>query len=118
MNGAPLVVEVFSFRGCPNHKAAQSLVNQVARDLGLDVRVEVPTLEEAERLGVLGSPTVRVDGQDVEPGADRRSDFTLSCRVYQTEAGFRGTPAVDWIRNGLTRAAGLNPPAGGATQNP
>lgn len=45
----------------------------------------------------LGSPTVRVDGRDVEPGADVREDFGLKCRLYRTEDGLTGTPAEEWL---------------------
>lgn len=53
--------------------------------------------EEAQRLRFLGSPTVRVDGRDVEPGADVREDFGLKCRLYRTEDGLTGTPAEEWL---------------------
>jgi hypothetical protein len=50
-----------------------------------------------QRLRFLGSPTVRVDGRDVEPGADLREDFGLKCRLYRTEDGLTGTPAEEWL---------------------
>ena len=51
----------------------------------------------------LGSPTVRVDGRDVEPGAQERDDFGLKCRLYRTPAGLRGAPPDQWILDALTR---------------
>lgn len=68
--------------------------------------VDVPDLETARRLRFLGSPTVRVDGRDVEPGADERSDYVLSCRIFRTEEGLRGQPNERWIRKALLTAAG------------
>jgi len=47
-------------------------------ELGITAGIEevsVATEEEAAGVGMLGSPTIRVDGIDVEPGADERSDF-------------------------------------------
>jgi hypothetical protein len=37
----------------------------------------------------------------VEPGADKRADFALSCRVYRTERGITGEPDERWLRDAL-----------------
>lgn len=66
--------------------------------------VEVADLEAAARLRFLGSPTIRVDGRDVEPGADERREFVLSCRVYRSEGGAAGHPDESWIRAALREA--------------
>lgn len=65
-------------------------------------RVETP--EEAEGEHFLGSPTVRVDGDDVDPTANGREEFGLECRLYHTEEGLVGTPPEEWIRAALRRA--------------
>jgi hypothetical protein len=65
----------------------------------------VPDADAAVALRFLGSPTVRVDGHDVEPGADERRDFVLACRVYQTDQGTAGEPDEAWIRAALKRAS-------------
>lgn len=101
-------VEILYFEGCPNHEAARAAVERVAADLDIEPDlelVEVPDAEAAMRLRFLGSPTVRVAGRDVEPGAEQRSDFVLSCRVYRTERGFSGQPEASWIREALKAAA-------------
>ena len=100
-------VEILYFDGCPNHEPARDLVEQVAAELGLQAQielVEVPDADTATRLRFLGSPSVRVDGRDVEPGADERSDFVLSCRVYRSERGLVGQPKAVWIRHALSAA--------------
>lgn len=97
-------VEILYFEGCPNHAGTRALVARVARELGTKPRielVEVPDAAAATRLRFLGSPTVRIDGQDVEPGADKRHDFVVACRVYRTKQGFSGQPAEAWIREAL-----------------
>jgi hypothetical protein len=102
------LVEILYFDGCPNHAAARTLVEQVAVELGLEPAIELVEVHDAEaavRLRFLGSPTVRVDGRDVEPGAEERGDFVFSCRVYRTEDGFSGQPDASWIRAALTRKA-------------
>jgi hypothetical protein len=104
---APLV-EILYFDGCPNHEGALALVNKVAAELGVeaDIRlVNVPDPESARRLRFLGSPTVRIGERDVEPGAEERTEFALSCRVFRTERGFAGQPDERWVRDALLREA-------------
>lgn len=101
-------IEILSFAGCPNREAARQLVERVARELGLapELRlVEVEDADAAVALRFLGSPTVRVDGVDVEPGAGEREDFALACRVYRTQHGFAGLPDERWIRDALAAAS-------------
>jgi len=105
--GRPLV-EILSFAGCPNHLRAIELVERVSGEVGLDpeIRVlDVPDQDAAERLRFLGSPTIRVGGRDVDPRAEERSDYALSCRVFRTETGIAGQPEARWVRNALLREA-------------
>ncbi|MDE3025771.1 MAG: hypothetical protein KGI93_09390 [Acidobacteriota bacterium] len=111
MNEATLrpLVEILYFDGCPNHEAARAMVERVSRELGVhpELRlVNVPDEEAARRLRFLGSPTIRVDGRDIDPGAAERKDYVLSCRVYRTESGFRGQPDERWLRDALQRESG------------
>jgi hypothetical protein len=101
-------VEILYFDGCPNHEAARALVERMAAELRVEPEltlVRVPDADAAVERRFLGSPTVRVDGLDVEPGADQRDDYVLSCRVYRVEHGFSGQPDPAWIREALSRAA-------------
>jgi copper chaperone CopZ len=78
-------VQVLYFEGCPNHEPAIALARQLIADLGLDAsveEVEVQGAEDAERMRFLGSPTVIVDGVDIEPCARNRTDFGFCCRTY------------------------------------
>lgn len=94
-------VEILYFEGCPNYRAARALVERAGSEVGVETElelIEVPDPESAQRLRFLGSPTIRVDGRDVEPGAERRSDFVLACRVYRLAAGLAGLPDEGWLR--------------------
>ncbi len=97
-------VELLYFKGCPNVEAVRALVQRVAVDEGVtpDLRLVEVTPEDAERLRFLGSPSVRVNGRDVESGADERDTFVFACRVYRTPVGFSGQPASEWVRAALT----------------
>ena len=104
----PASVQILTVAGCPNRRDAVAFVEQAARELGVETElelVEVPDSESARRLRFLGSPTIRVGGRDVEPGAAARSGYALSCRIYRTAAGVRGQPDAVWIRDALLAQA-------------
>ena len=48
-----------------------------------------------------GSPTVRVDGRDVDPTYVDPGDYTPRCRLYRTSDGLRGLPERNWIEDAL-----------------
>jgi hypothetical protein len=70
-------IEILYFQGCPNHRPTLERVREVLAQEGTAAPIEhvlVLDPREAERLGFLGSPTVRVDGVDIEPEARGRTD--------------------------------------------
>jgi arsenate reductase len=86
-------IDVLTFPGCPHAAEAVALVRRVAQGLAPEARVAEPSvrnLEEARTLRFLGSPSVQVDGRDIEPGAREPS---FSCRIYE---GGQGVPP-EWL---------------------
>jgi glutaredoxin len=82
-------IELLHWDGCPSLPEARRLLDDVLRERGLDPEVElrhVETQEEAEALGFPGSPTIRIDGRDIDPeGASARP--ALTCRIYRLPDG-------------------------------
>jgi hypothetical protein len=105
---AAVKIEVLYFDGCPNHETLLPHLRELLQQAGVSDRVElvkVPDNAAAERERFLGSPTLRIDGRDVEPGAELRTDFGLKCRLYRIEDGFAGIPADDWVIDALSARA-------------
>jgi len=101
-------VEILYFEGCPNQEPARALVERLARELRIEPDIEFVEVADPEavvKLRFLGSPSVRVDGVDVEPGADKRRDFAFSCRLYRSDWGASEQPAESWVRDALIEAA-------------
>jgi len=101
-----MLVEILSFQGCPNADLTQERVCHAleAEALAAEIsEIEVATPEEAQRLRFLGSPSVRIDGIDVEPEAVARNAFGLMCRTYRQGDSVEGTPAVSLIRAAIRR---------------
>lgn len=94
-------IALLYFDDCPNWKIAdERLVAIAAERPDLTVsRHLVDTLEEAERVGFHGSPSILVNGVDVfaEPDAG----VGLSCRVYRTPDGPAGAPTIEQLRAAL-----------------
>jgi hypothetical protein len=82
-------IDFLYWEGCPSHTEARELLDEVLATSGGDATVKVHqvlTLEEAERLRFPGSPTIRIDGRDVDPaGAVARP--ALNCRIYYLPDG-------------------------------
>jgi len=100
-------VELLYFEGCPNHERLLPRLNELVAgaDPGAGVELRrVESIEAAERERFLGSPTVRIDGVDVDPGAADRTDFGLKCRLYRSDEGTSGLPPERWIRDSLAHA--------------
>ena len=99
-----MVIEILTFEGCPN---AQITRDRVARALQLESaraavsEIEVNSVELAQRVHFLGSPSVRVDGHDVEPGADERRDYGLMCRTYGKNEVSGRAPSLTMVRNAI-----------------
>ena len=71
-----MTIEVLYFDGCPSYEALVPHLQQLLSERGVAADVALRRVDsdaDAQRLRFLGSPTVRVDGRDVEPGADART---------------------------------------------
>ncbi len=96
-------IEVLYFEGCPSHEPTVALARSVVADLDMEVEIReviVGSVDDAQSLRFLGSPSVRVNGRDIEPGADQRSSYALSCRLYDEN----GVPPREWLIAALEAA--------------
>jgi hypothetical protein len=62
-------VTLVTFKGCQSTMDFRELAERVIDDASIDARVEMvltPSAERADELGLYGSPTVLVDGVEVQ----------------------------------------------------
>lgn len=89
-------VELLWWSGCPSWERALARLRAEVADLGLDPSLiearQVETGEGAERERFVGSPTIRVEGRDVQPPGSQPAG--LSCRIYRLRDG-RVSPLPD-----------------------
>jgi hypothetical protein len=98
-------VEVLYFDGCPSFEAVLPRLRQILSEEGGDADAielrAIETIEAAEAARFLGSPSIRVDGRDVDPTAAERGDFGLKCRIYRSDEGVSPIPPDAWIREAV-----------------
>lgn len=99
-------VEVLYVADCPSHPAALELVREVLVSEGVVAEVcEVLVADNrmAKALSFLGSPTIRVNGQDVAEELALSADCAVSCRLYLGSRQI-GLPPAEWIRRAVANA--------------
>ena len=100
-------VELLYVDGCPSYVAFLPRLCELLAQAEAHAPVEQRRVESdaaARRERFLGSPTLRVDGVDVDPGASDRTDFGLNCRLYPAGDGLRGAPPDEWVLSALRQA--------------
>ena len=98
-------VELLWCEDCPNHVATDALIREVLHELGLRApvhRIEVPDEPTGNRVRFPGSPTVRVNGRDIEPGFDPNTCVDCASTVRRLCAALPPLPD----RRGRSRSAG------------
>jgi hypothetical protein len=97
-----MVIEVLYVPGCPNHQAAIDRLRNALRSTAIDAPIqEIAVTDDAmaRQLKFPGSPTIRVDGRDVESNA--QDSYGLACRLYSNGTG---VPSLDALRRAVEGA--------------
>jgi hypothetical protein len=96
----PPAVELLWWDGCPSHPEALEELRRILREEGVDAevaRVEIEDDEQARRERFPGSPTIRINGEDIVPPGEG-DPFGLTCR-------FSPLPDPEDVRAAVRRAA-------------
>lgn len=83
-----MVIEIISIPDCPNHRPTLERARALLISASISAEIKeilVNTTAHAEAIGFMGSPTVRVNGRDVEPLPAMQA--SLSCRIYENGSG-------------------------------
>jgi hypothetical protein len=105
-------VELLWWRGCPSWEQALERLRAAMEAVGLDpaavVVYEVETDEDADAERFVGSPTIRIEGRDIQAPAETATGLT--CRVYRLRDGRISAipdPADirDALRQGIERSS-------------
>ena len=104
-------VSFLYYEECPSYDLALERLREVMTEEGTPGELEVikvETEDQARQLRFVGSPTIRVDGQDIDPPSDPR--YALTCRIYRLEDNrISPLPSKDMIRRALRSPATNSP---------
>jgi hypothetical protein len=100
----PKKIDFLFWEECPSHHQCYDRLEGTMREEGIAapiVRTEITTDERAQEIGFPGSPTILVDGRDIDPPAGDVY-YGLTCRTYRHEDGrISPLPSKETIRRGL-----------------
>jgi hypothetical protein len=100
-------VQLLYIPGCPNHAPAAERLGRLLADqgvVGVIEEIEVSDPSAARELAFAGSPTIRIDGEDVEPLGAGAGIAALACRTYQDQGSLFGLPSEASISSAIRRA--------------
>lgn len=97
----PIHIDLLYFDGCPSYKKAWADLLEVIAEHDLEVTVKpfkVASLEQANSLHFAGSPTIKINGHDLE---GYQGAGVMACRLYE-ENGGKGYPSKALLQARLT----------------
>jgi hypothetical protein len=97
-------IEVLYFEGCPNHPPTVDRLRTVLAGEGLRaelIEIEVKDDSDAKALKFFGSPTIRINGLDIEASSRQVSETGFTCRCYPG-----GLPSEEMIRAAVREVRG------------
>lgn len=102
-------IEFLFWEECPSHEEALRRLREVLSEEGVADPVQVIRIaseEEARRLSFPGSPTIRLDGVDIQPELVAKLPVGLTCRAYRVGERISPLPTKEMIRSAVRRAKG------------
>ena len=101
-----MTVELLWWDGCPSHPEALADLERILSEEGVDVDVsqlDIHHDEQARRERFPGSPTIRIDGEDIVPPGEGEP-YSLTCRVYRRRDGaISAVPDPEDVRDAVRR---------------
>ncbi|MCH9024306.1 MAG: thioredoxin family protein [candidate division Zixibacteria bacterium] len=100
-------IELLVFDGCPNSEPTEKLIRETMSELGGDVKIEVVTVadnDDAVAKRFLGSPSVRVNGKDLEIEENETTQYSMRCRLYRTDESQSGLPPKELLTKAIQAA--------------
>lgn len=98
-------IELLYFEGCPNYAPALEMLREALDSFGREDEIHeiaVRTEAEAEAIRFVGSPSIRINGSDLERWAREAKSFALSCRTYLDGSHYGGVPSREQLRRAIT----------------
>ena len=101
-------IQVLHIDDCPTMGLVEDMIKKVLDEFDVkDAEIEkirVGSFAEAEDLKFLGSPTVRINGNDIEPDSHRRTEYEMAPRSYRVKGMMQDLPDIKWLKASVRKA--------------
>ncbi|MFQ5788355.1 MAG: hypothetical protein ACE5H1_10305 [Thermodesulfobacteriota bacterium] len=98
-------IGILFIEGCPGVLPTAKYIKEVIAEDAIDAEISlilIETLEDARKLHFAGSPTVRINGVDIETNIKNIKDYGLRSRLYTIYGKKSAYPSKDMIRDAIT----------------
>ncbi len=100
-------IELLYFDTCPSYEIVLKYLEEIITEKQLGAGVEMIKIESDEdalKNRFLGSPSIRLNGRDIEPGAEEIKDFSMRCRLYLEDDKVNELPSKKMIAQAIDSA--------------
>ena len=100
-------IEFLYFEGCPHHEPTLQLLEKVMAEEKIDSpvkKIDVVSDSMAQEVRFVGSPSIRINGQDIDSEGIAEQGFGRKCRIYSVEGVPKGIPPERSIHSALVQA--------------
>jgi hypothetical protein len=102
-----MTIELLYLEGCAHRGATVDLVHSVMKSEGMPgvvQQIRIENSEDASAYDFPGSPTVRVNGRDIEKFPSLQLPAGFACRTYVVEGKPQGVPPRSWLEEAIRAA--------------
>ncbi len=99
-------IGIFFIEGCPGLSSITDDIKEVLAEEAVDADISlflIETLEDAKRLQFTGSPTVRINGRDIDSNMKAIKDYGLRSRHYYANGEELDFPSKSMIRDAIKK---------------
>lgn len=102
-DGSELRIVILGLTGCPNLESTIEMVKRAVTSLDQEAQIASELVGETDdfpKIGFRGSPTVLINGVDIEGNDSSDDAYVFGCRIYGTS----GTPPQTMIETAILAA--------------
>ncbi|MFQ5453256.1 MAG: DUF2703 domain-containing protein [Candidatus Zixiibacteriota bacterium] len=103
-------IEFLYFDGCPNHLQALNDLKKTLTEMAIDSDIkiiEINNNQDAVEKRFLGSPSIRINGKDIEIEENESTEYSMRCRRYRSGSEILGYPPKNLITAILKKNMGV-----------
>ena len=100
-------IELLYFEGCPYYQTTLKYLEEIIMEKKLDVMVKMVKIKndgDAVKHKFLGSPTIRVNDQDIDSNAREKENSSMGCRLYLENGKLMELPSKKMIRHAIEKS--------------